>query len=382
VRIGMTLYIQRYNDWERYNAAEDDPAHAQPIDPDADAKRYREELDQALLAEDQGFDSIWTVEHHISPYTMIPNPMQLLTYFAGATSRIDVGTMVVVLPWHHPLRVAEDMTMLQNVLNGRRAFIGFGRGAARREFRELGFDMNQSKERFAESIQIVKKALTEEKFSFEGQHYKMEDITMRPRPRDPQQLINDFHFSWGSPQSAPVGASFGLRPMVIPQKSWEEYHADLSAFAKARAEAGYEPTRPRIHMNMFCAETHEKAEEGANKWIRQYADSARRNYEIDSDHFKDIKGYEHYATQAAAMDKVQNAREAMGDLYVANHIWGTPDECLAKLQKLAGDFHPEEFMLVCRYGEMPADVARDSIDLFAREVLPGAHEIEPGEPLS
>jgi len=82
VRIGMTLYIQRYSDWERYNEAED-TGKAAPIDPDADAKRYREEIDQALKAEDQGFDSIWTVEHHISPYTMIPNPVQLLTYFAG-----------------------------------------------------------------------------------------------------------------------------------------------------------------------------------------------------------------------------------------------------------------------------------------------------------
>ena len=77
-------------------------------------------------------------------------------------------------------------------------------GAAVAEFRQLGFDMNESKERFAEAVQIVKLALTHEKFSFEGQHYKMEDITMRPRPRDPQQLINDFHFSWGSPQSAPA----------------------------------------------------------------------------------------------------------------------------------------------------------------------------------
>ena len=105
-------------------------------------------------------------------------------------------------------------------------------------------------------------------------------------------------------------------------------------------------------------------------------------YEIDSDHFKNLRGYEHYATQAAQMDQVVDSRKAMGDLYVRNHIWGTPDECLAKLRKLAGDFHPEEFMLVCRYGEMPADVAAKSIDLFAREVLPGAHEIELGDPLS
>jgi alkanesulfonate monooxygenase SsuD/methylene tetrahydromethanopterin reductase-like flavin-dependent oxidoreductase (luciferase family) len=72
----------------------------------------------------------------------------------------------------------------------------------------------------------------------------------------------------------------------------------------------------------------------------------------------------------------------MGDMYVANHVWGTPDECLEKLRKLSAAFHPEEFMLVCRYGDMPADVAAKSIDLFAREVLPGAHEIEPGAPLS
>ena len=378
MRIGMTLYIQRYSDWERYNEAED-TGNAAPIDPDADAKRYREEIDQALQAEDQGFDSIWTVEHHVSPYTMIPNPVQLLTYFAGATSRIDFGTMVVVLPWHHPLRVAEDITMLQNVLNGRHAFIGFGRGAARREFRQLGFDMNESKERFAEAVQIVKLALTEEKFSFEGQHYKMHDITMRPRPRDPQTLIDDFHFSWGSPSSAPVGAAFGLRPMIIPQRAWEEYHAELAEFAKARAAAGYAPTRPRMHLNMYCAETHEKAEEGAQQYIRQYADSARRNYELDSDHFKNIRGYEHYAMRS---EQIAQMRDAMGDMYVANHVWGTPDECVAKLARLSSAFHPEEFMLVCRYGSMPQDVAEKSIGLFAREALPGAHEIPVGGPIA
>ena len=108
------------------------------------------------MAEDLGLDSLWTVEHHVSPYTMIPNPLQLLTFFAGATSRMDMGTMVVVLPWHQPLHVAEDITLLQSALRGRTPFIGFGRGATGREFRQLGFDMNQSKDVFAESIQVVK----------------------------------------------------------------------------------------------------------------------------------------------------------------------------------------------------------------------------------
>jgi alkanesulfonate monooxygenase SsuD/methylene tetrahydromethanopterin reductase-like flavin-dependent oxidoreductase (luciferase family) len=210
----------------------------------------------------------------------------------------------------------------------------------------------------------------------------MHDVTMRPRPRDPQTLMDDFHFSWGSPSSAPVGASYGLRPMIIPQRSWDEYHAELEAFGRARAEAGYGPTRPRIHLNMYCAETHEKAEEGAQKYIREYADSARRNYELDSDHFKNIKGYEHYAERSVQMAKLESSQQSMGDLYVANHVWGTPDECLEKLAKLSAAFHPEEFMLVCRYGSMPVELAEKSISLFAKEALPGAHEIPTGEPIA
>ena len=158
---GMTLFIQGYEDWDRYLArerGEDVP----DLDPELDRQRLSGEIETALMAEDLGFDSLWTVEHHVSPYTMIPNPVQLLTFFAGATSRMDMGTMVVVLPWHHPLRVAEDITLLQYALRGRTPYIGFGRGAARREFRQLGFDMNQSKDVFAESIEVVKRALTQE----------------------------------------------------------------------------------------------------------------------------------------------------------------------------------------------------------------------------
>ena len=170
MRCGVTLYIQGYQDWDRYEAAERGEKVA-PLDPQLDIVRFSEELDSALQLEDLGYDSIWTVEHHVSPYTMIPNPIQLLTFFAGATKRIDVGTMVVVLPWHHPLRVAEDMTLLQYALRGRQAYIGFGRGAARREFGQLGFDMNQSRERFVESVGLIRQALSQEAFTHNGEFY-------------------------------------------------------------------------------------------------------------------------------------------------------------------------------------------------------------------
>ncbi|MCE3553241.1 LLM class flavin-dependent oxidoreductase [Pseudonocardia sp. RS11V-5] len=382
MRLGMTMFFQNYADWDRYEAkerGEDVPA----LDPATDSRRYQEELDAALAAEDQGWDSLWTVEHHISPYTMIPNPVQLLSYIAGATSRIDVGTMVVVLPWHHPLRVAEDLTVLQYLLGAHRTpYIGFGRGAARREFAQLGLQMGESRGRFDEAIQVVKLALTEETFSFHGEHYSFDDVTMRPRPRDPQQLIDNFHFSWGSPSSAPIGARFGLKPLIIPQRPWDDYHAELAEFGRARAAAGYAPARPRIHMNVFCGETEQEAEEHARRFIPEYADSARRNYELDSNHFATTKGYEHYAAQSAALEQVGDAAKAMGDAYLANHVWGTPDQCVEKMRRIAAAFRPEEFMLVMRYGDMPREVGEKNVALFSREVLPAVQAIPLEEPIA
>lgn len=81
--------------------------------------------------------------------------------------------MVVVLPRHHPLRGAEDMTLLQYALRGLQAFIGFGRGAARREFGQLGLDMNESRERFVECVGIIRNALSKEAFTHYGDFYKL-----------------------------------------------------------------------------------------------------------------------------------------------------------------------------------------------------------------
>ena len=74
--------------------------------------------------------------------------------------------------------------------------------------------------------------------------------------------------------------------------------------------------------------------------------------------------------------------QAMGASYLANHVWGTPDVCVEKLRSIAAAFHPEEFMLVFRYGSMPRDVAERSIELFAREVLPAVHDLELAAPIT
>ena len=120
----------------------------------SDAEVYHRELGFALQAEMWGFDSIWTVEHHFTEYTMCPDPLQLLTYLAGQTRRIQLGTGVIVLPWHDPVRLAEQITLLDN-LSGGRVLLGIGRGIAKVEYDGFRVPMDTSRERFIEYAGVL-----------------------------------------------------------------------------------------------------------------------------------------------------------------------------------------------------------------------------------
>ena len=125
-----------------------------PFDARSDAEVYHHELGFALQAEMWGFDSIWTVEHHFTDYTMCPDPLQLLTYLAGQTRRIQLGTGVIVLPWHDPMRLAEQITLLDN-LSGGRVLLGIGRGIAKVEYEGFRVPMDTARQRFVEYAQVV-----------------------------------------------------------------------------------------------------------------------------------------------------------------------------------------------------------------------------------
>ena len=96
----------------------------------SDAAVYAHELSMADLAEPLGFDSLWSAEHHFDDYTMCPNVGQFLTYMAGRTRKVKLGSMVMVLPWHDPVRLAEEVSVLDH-LSGGRVILGIGRASCR-----------------------------------------------------------------------------------------------------------------------------------------------------------------------------------------------------------------------------------------------------------
>jgi alkanesulfonate monooxygenase SsuD/methylene tetrahydromethanopterin reductase-like flavin-dependent oxidoreductase (luciferase family) len=273
-----------------------------------------------------------------------------------------------VLPWHDPIRVAEGVAALDAMLGGRRLHVGFGRGLGRREFGALRVPMEESRERFLEALAIVRKALAHEWFEHTGAFHRIPRTTLRPQPRS-RDLADHMYCAWGSPQTIPIAAETGLKALFIPQTAWEEYAVQMARFAALRGEAGFAPAHPTVVCWVYCAETEAEAWEGARRYIPAYAKSAARHYELAGDHFRVTKGYEHYASLSSQMTNADDPYD-MGAMYLRNQVWGTPAQCVAKIDRIRELMGPDHFVAVMKYGGMPLAEAEASMRLFAKEALP------------
>src|SRR5262245_13161843 len=166
-----------------------------------DRNVYRNELRFGDLAEKLGFDSLWGVEHHFTDYSMCPDVLQYLTYLAGATEKVQLGSMVVVLPWHDPMRVAEQISVLDHLSNGR-LILGLGRGLGRTEFTGFGRTMEESRERFNESADMILQGLEKGYCEYDGKIIKQVRRNIRPAPF--KSFKGRCYAAAVSPESGPV----------------------------------------------------------------------------------------------------------------------------------------------------------------------------------
>jgi alkanesulfonate monooxygenase SsuD/methylene tetrahydromethanopterin reductase-like flavin-dependent oxidoreductase (luciferase family) len=281
--------------------------------------------------------------------------------------------MVVVLPWHNPVRVAEDVNMLDALLGpGRDIICGVGRGLGRREYAGLSVDQAEARERFDESLQILQQLLATGHCSFAGKYFQLKDVRLRPQPDS--DLSANLYCAGGTSETVQIIAKHNVRPLVIPTTSLDAALQNAQTYMQLRHQAGYAPSDTKLALWIYCAETESEAQAGAERYMVEYADSALRHYELLRGHLGGIHGYESYGVLSDALRK---DADLFRRGFFREHPWRTPDQVIAKTKRLAEAFGASEIMFIFKYGGMPMKVAEKSMQLFAREVAPALKEIHP-----
>ncbi|MCB1745195.1 MAG: LLM class flavin-dependent oxidoreductase [Gammaproteobacteria bacterium] len=333
----------------------------------SDDQVWREELELASIAADSGFDVLWSAEHHFRDYSFVPDNIQLMTWLTARYPDIDVGTAAVILPWHDPLRVAENAAVL-DMLSGGRLRLGFGRGLARREFEAFRISMDESRGRFDEAAPMIVKALQTGFMEGDGTFYKQPKVELRPRPKN--SFDGRIYAVASSEDSVVSAAKLGAHIVMFADRPWEMRVPVIDRGRELHRQIhGSEPPTVMLTDFCVCGESLEETEQWARQYQGKFVESNFEHYEFLGEHFKDVKGYDSYQ-QKAEIARKGGGLDAATAGFMQAACWGTPDRVLRQLEerrRVVGDF---ELNVAFRFGGIPFERARKGMQLFAKEVLP------------
>jgi alkanesulfonate monooxygenase SsuD/methylene tetrahydromethanopterin reductase-like flavin-dependent oxidoreductase (luciferase family) len=322
------------------------------------AQRFAETLDHIALADELGFDSVWVAEHHFSNYGYSANPLLLIARACASAPRVRFGQAVLVTPFWHPLRLAEDIAITDLLTKGRLE-IGFGRGYQPFEFRGLHIDQNQSRALFEEQFEVMRLAWTADDFTFAGTHFPVtHPITVLPRPQ--QQPHPPIWMAAQSQTSLDWAAAHGLDVILSGAGTpWDELRRWIGRFLERRGAAPDDPQRPpRVGMlrHVFVAETEAEARDALwqSRWQRGVAERLRLGEEQIQAGRNSLEGFVHSMSEDTWWDRI---------------IYGTPEWCIAQMRRQA-ESGVTDLLAWFDIGGLPAESVQRSMRLFASEVMP------------
>jgi alkanesulfonate monooxygenase SsuD/methylene tetrahydromethanopterin reductase-like flavin-dependent oxidoreductase (luciferase family) len=332
----------------------------QNLDGRPDHDVWCTEMALADRAEELGFESVWAVEHHFAGYSMSCDPLQFLTWVAARTQHIKLGTMVSVLPWHDPIRLAEHACVLDH-LSGGRLILGMGRGLAREEFDGFGVEMGRSRQLFDRySAELLD--------AFETG--RIRDVELRPAPLAP--LRGRVFASSISPESAEVMARLGAGIMIFLQKPWEQTIGDLQRYAEHyRRYRGGDPPKPMVVIFNACHDDPDTAVELFEQVVAYYR-STIDHYGFADPAMASIPGYEYYGNIARNIAK--HGREQFARFLAGLQPRGTPDEVIEQTREIVRRTDAGGLIVVSAYGNLTRDVVAANQERFARAVMPALYE--------
>lgn len=329
----------------------------------SDQALYREVMADCALGQRLGYDAAWLLEHHFSDYYPTPSPLLFMAHIAAALPDLSLGTSVLVLPWYHPLRLAEEIAMLNSMTNGT-LHLGIGRGTARMEYDAYNVDMNEARARFAECYRIVEKGLAGKAFTHDGPFWKI-DKPIRLRP-DPTPKKVRFYGAIGSPASAEVMGDLGIAPICLSTFPDKLLAKILERWRTRAGAAAAEAILP-ISVKMFIADTDEEARALGRRFYPPYFDLQCTHYESDADPWADIPEYQDFSRMFANLRKLTDPSELAP--FMESNLVGSPETICRRIDQLAA-LGFNYFMVSSATPGTPLELRQRMMTRFAQEICP------------
>ena len=367
MKFGCFFVGQRPLLHEQY--ADEHKANPNPVRR-TDVQVYEDILRGAVLAEDLGFDSVWVAEHAFSEHSIVSSPHSMVAAIAAKTSRIKMGVACTIVPWHQPVRMAQDLATLDIISNGR-LIIGVGRGYQKREFDVYEVDMSESRERLVEGMEIATRAWTEERLSYEGKFNSFPEVMVIPKPvqkphppiwmavtHSPESVDIAVRNRWGL---LTVGSTFFPASPESDQDLINLYYSRMLESGVAAEDITIAAVR-----NMYVADSDDEALKVMKprlEWAMDMSEFLRRPVATIAA-TAGLGGYEHYSTDPFIEPDLvaQRGVQAMGAI-------GTPEKVTATVKDLDSR-HVSHFLSYVDAGGLSYDELEGSLRLFAEKVIP------------
>jgi len=317
---------------------------------------YRETLELVQLVEEVGLDGAWVSEHHFSADGYLPSLVPMLAAFAAVTERIELGTGVVLAPFHDPIRLAEDFAVVDQ-LSGGRVVPGFGIAWREEEFRQFNVPLSERVARTKELIEVIRLAWTEDRFDFHGKHFRYEGVAVTPKPaRTPPIFVGGF-------VDAAIKRAARIADGYISSRAEPERVRDAFAMAsEERMKAGKEG-RPLVALLHNTFVTNDP--DGDWPMVRDGI-----GHQLGT--------YTGWRAGTDAPGKPLEVQPPPEDVVRRTTAYGTPNEVveyLAPVCKVFSEYPEGRLILRLHYPGMTKEPAARAIRLLADEVAPRLREL-------
>jgi natural product biosynthesis luciferase-like monooxygenase protein len=330
-------------------------------------ERLRAIVEQTAYAEQLGFDSVWLAEHHFHSFGGLFSATPVIgAAIAQRTTRMRIGTAVVLLPYHNPLRLAEDYATLDCLSGGRLEF-GIGHGFVKWEALTFGIPLNDLRERFRENLDVILKAWRDPKLDHTGRFYNYQGVQVWPRPlQEPYPTV--WMAATTSVESFELSGRYGFHMMLIPfLNEVEELRRKMQVYFSAREAAGFDPSTARVlgvyHAYVGASSTEARA--AGAQGLAEYNSAAREAHSLTPG-LADPESYRSHERHREQI-KVLTFDELVDQSRV---LVGTPDEVREKLEYVRERLYLTDVAGNFALGGLTDAQARASMRCFMEQVAP------------